>query len=156
VIRWRPSEVKNFSLTPWQECPVVKGERCSEQISFFAFADRQRASHCTSFMVKINDLIAALQEQAAKHGNIDLAIEMTLPKSKWPREGTSKYYHMFGPWFLCGDNNHGECTPPFDLHEDRQEGDWLCMRLVGRLDGEVSELSRQGLRDEAKKGRAIA
>ena len=42
-------------------------------------------------MIKIIDLIATLQGQVKKHGNIDLTIEVTLHKSQWPKDRTSKH-----------------------------------------------------------------
>lgn len=101
-------------------------------------------------MLKINDLIAALQEQAKKHGNVDLSIEIELPERQIPKNGASKYYHMFGPWCMTGDTEDGKNHLSFRFHED-SEGNWVDLTFIGRISGEFSELSGKELRQEAQR-----
>ena len=85
--------------------------------------------------MKINDLIAALQEQATKHGNVDLHIEVVAKKDQ-PKAGSNKYYHVFGHWCLAADNDRGVCRYTFDFNKDASAGDWLHLTFTdGRMDG---------------------
>jgi hypothetical protein len=100
-------------------------------------------------MIKINDLIAALQEQQRKYGNIELSIEVALPEKEYPKGTSSHYYHMFGPWYLAEGTKDGKSKLEFRFHEDT-EGDWLDLEFTGRIEGEWCKMSRQQLRHEAK------
>jgi len=102
--------------------------------------------------MKINDLIAALQEQAKKHGNLDLSIEVALPEQDLPKKGANKYYNMYGSWNMTCDRQGFKTQPEFGLNPD-PHGSWLTMLFRGRFTGEVSELTRQDLAREVKRGR---
>lgn len=110
---------------------------------------------CNNFpIMKINDLIKALKEQEKEHGNIELSIEIMPSEKQLPKEGTSNYYHMFGPWYLCGETEDGDSHSTFELHKD-EHGDWLSMTFTGKIDGEFSQLSHADLRHEAKLDRKM-
>jgi len=107
------------------------------------------------FMIKINDLIVALQQQQEKYGNIDLSIDI-VPEKVVPKEGQSKYLHVFGLWSASADDEQGKCEHEFEFHKDDQYGDWLELIFIkGRIDGEIEHLPRKGLIEEVEKNRII-
>jgi hypothetical protein len=102
-------------------------------------------------MIKLDALIVALQEQRNKHGNIDLSVEI-IPAKDVPNENTSKYFHVFGPWFVSADNEKGKCKFEFELQQDKQYGDWLSLIFnEGRMDGELERLSGKDLARKVEK-----
>ncbi|MDR3457627.1 MAG: hypothetical protein P4N60_09290 [Verrucomicrobiae bacterium] len=106
-------------------------------------------------MIKIKQFIAALQEQEKKHGDIDLSIGIVANKDV-PKEGYSKYLHLFGPWGASADSKNGKCEHSFELHEDKEYGDWLELVFTkGRIDGDFERLSRKDLIREVEKDRRI-
>ena len=106
-------------------------------------------------MIKLQQFITALQEQLDKHGDIQLSISI-IPQKEIPKDGFSKYFHMFGTWSAMADTDHGRCEPTFEIHEDKQEGDWLDLVFyTGRIDGEVERMPREEMIREVEKNRKI-
>ena len=97
-------------------------------------------------IMKIRELIQILETEAARHGDIDVQIEVALPDANLPKENSNHYYHMFGYWGL---SDNGETLPVCHFQEDKEFGNTLFVKFNGQLDGEVVRLSAQDLKRRA-------